>query len=310
MAKISVVIPVYNVKQYLMECVNSVLHQSFSDFQIILIDDGSTDGSGELCDSIKDTNSKITVIHQKNGGLSAARNTGIEWTLNNSECEWISFVDSDDWVHKDYLKLLYEAATENHAKVSVCEFTKTEHRKLQDAEYSNPSIEVWSAEEAYTLKTNGPAAYAWNKLYSVDCFEALRYPVGKYWEDLYLTHKILLPLKSIPVVRVPLYYYYTNPQGIIHSKWSDRHSDYYESNALFMDYVKSHGNASFYRKMLNNYVYVLNTVYGKVKDNGVYSKNGVSHRKVIKKYARETMIKHFKMLTWNEKKELLYIIVA
>ena len=122
MAKISIVVPVYKVEKYLYRCVKSILEQTFFDFDLVLVDDGSPDSCGELCDEYAATDKRIQVIHQKNGGLSAARNSGIELCLKNSDSEWITFIDSDDWVHPRYLELLYEAAIETGLSAVLVNF--------------------------------------------------------------------------------------------------------------------------------------------------------------------------------------------
>ena len=109
MAKISVIVPVYKVEETIGKCIESILNQTYPDFELILIDDGSPDRSGVICDEYSKKDGRIKVIHKKNAGVSSARNAGIEWVLENSDSEWISFVDSDDWVHSDYLSKLYGA---------------------------------------------------------------------------------------------------------------------------------------------------------------------------------------------------------
>ena len=108
--KVSVIVPVYKVEAYLHRCVDSVLNQSFSDFELILVDDGSPDNCGAICDEYAQKDSRVHVIHKTNGGLSDARNAGIDWAFANSDSQWLTFIDSDDWVHRDYLKLLLGAA--------------------------------------------------------------------------------------------------------------------------------------------------------------------------------------------------------
>ena len=115
---ISIITPVYKVEAYLPRCVDSILNQSFQDFELILVDDGSPDQSGMICDRFAEEDNRIRVIHQVNGGAAAARNTG----LDAASGEWITFVDSDDWVHPDYLRLLFETACLNDTDVSVCKY--------------------------------------------------------------------------------------------------------------------------------------------------------------------------------------------
>lgn len=128
--KISIIVPVYNVEKYLARCIDSILEQTFSDFECLLIDDGSPDCSGALCDEYAHKDNRIHVIHQKNAGVSAARNRG----LDAARGEWICFVDSDDWCAKDMLSLLYGAAFENDADV-VCGATLSIGRKKKNTHY-------------------------------------------------------------------------------------------------------------------------------------------------------------------------------
>ena len=117
--KISVVVPIYKVEKYLRECVDTITGQTYSNLEIILVDDGSPDNCPAICDEYAKNDGRIRVIHQKNGGLSAARNTGIDWVFKNSDSMWFSFIDSDDWVHPQYLELLLEANNKYSTKIYI-----------------------------------------------------------------------------------------------------------------------------------------------------------------------------------------------
>ena len=110
MPQISVIVPVYRVEAYLDRCVTSILNQTFRDLELILVDDGSPDNCGALCDAYGRADSRVRVIHQKNGGLSAARNAGIDWVFANSDSQWLTFIDSDDWVHPEMLRRLLDGS--------------------------------------------------------------------------------------------------------------------------------------------------------------------------------------------------------
>ena len=125
MPKISIVVPVYKVEKYLQRCVASLLEQSFTSFDLILVDDGSPDLCGKICDQYAEKDNRIHVIHQKNGGLSAARNSGIDWSISNSDSGWITFVDSDDWVDPQYLECLYNAVKLYKTNISICAYKET-----------------------------------------------------------------------------------------------------------------------------------------------------------------------------------------
>ena len=119
MAKISVIVPVYNVEKYIHKCLDSILKQTFTDFELILVDDGSPDNCGNICDEYAKKDNRIFVVHKKNGGLSAARNSGIDWAFQNSDSEFITFIDSDDTIAENYLEKFMNAM-DNNADIVSC----------------------------------------------------------------------------------------------------------------------------------------------------------------------------------------------
>ena len=166
MPKISVIVPVYNVEAYLKRCVDSILAQTYTDFELILVDDGSPDNCPAMCDEYALQDRRVKVIHQQNGGLSAARNAGIDWGFQNSNSEWFSFVDSDDCVHPKYLEALLNAAIGSYV-----EFTE-----------DVPAIEIVAEPqirntEDFFIEKHVNAIIACGKLYRRKCFEEIRYPV-------------------------------------------------------------------------------------------------------------------------------------
>ena len=124
MAVISVIVPVYKVERYLKRCVDSILDQTFRDFELILVDDGSPDQCGEICEKYAKKDKRIIVLHRENGGLSAARNTGLDWIFANSNSIYVTFIDSDDWVHPQYLEILLSVIESNKVAVSVGQFQR------------------------------------------------------------------------------------------------------------------------------------------------------------------------------------------
>ncbi len=130
MTEISIIVPVYNVEKFLPRCIDSILEQTYTNFELILVDDGSPDNCGRICDEYVEKDSRVAVIHQKNGGLSAARNAGLDWAFENSDSEWITFIDSDDWVHPLYLECLYNACIMNNLEIAVCNYLRTDKEEL------------------------------------------------------------------------------------------------------------------------------------------------------------------------------------
>ncbi len=191
MPKISVIVPVYNVEQYLSRCIDSILNQTYKDFEVLLIDDGSLDGSSKICDFYSEKDSRITVIHQENQGLSFARNTGIEYSLRKNTSEWIAFVDSDDWIHEHYLKFLYSAATKHEASIVVCDYLKTTEIGMTSEKINEVKIELINSTKYY-IENNTSATVVWNKLYSAKLFSdsSCRFPIGKIHEDEFFSYKL------------------------------------------------------------------------------------------------------------------------
>ena len=222
MPKITVIVPAYKVEPYLRRCVDSILNQTFTDFELILVDDGSPDGCGAICDEYIDP--RITVIHQSNGGLSAARNSGIDWAFACSDSEWLGFVDSDDWVHPQMYELLHRAACDCSVSLSVCDYQRTlERERFAASSFLAPA--VYNGLDFFTSDKNVIATVAWNKLYEKSLFNDYRYPVGKIHEDEFLTYILLYEAGNIAYVDEKLYFYFRNYSGITGSKYSVRNLD-------------------------------------------------------------------------------------
>ena len=255
MPLISVIVPVYKVEPYLCRCVDSILAQTYTDFELILVDDGSPDNCGAICDEYAQRDSRVHVIHQENGGLSAARNAGIDWVFANGDSKWITFVDSDDWIHPQMLEQLYLAVTVHQCRVSICTYKETK----EEFDWSTCKIGVPECRkvEAYYIQNWGNATVAWGKLYSKDCFENIRYPVGKIYEDGYVTYKILFREKQVAVIETQLYAYYINLHGISKSRWTLERLDGIQSLEEQLLFFKSHGYLQAWETAVIKYVYAL-----------------------------------------------------
>lgn len=188
MPQISVIVPVYKVEPYLHRCVDSILAQTFTDFELILVDDGSPDNCGAICDEYAAKDERVRVIHQKNGGLSAARNAGIDWAFANSDSAWLAFVDSDDWVHPQYLEKLYRAAAESGVKLAVCAYIETETEVRHAPAENNWREYDW---KDFFVQESINSIISVNKLYAKALFSGLRYPAGRLHEDEFLSPRLL-----------------------------------------------------------------------------------------------------------------------
>ena len=238
MSEITVIIPVFKVEDFLHRSIDSVLAQSYRDFDVILIDDGSPDGCGSICDAYALRDKRVHVIHQKNGGLSVARNAGIEWAFINSNSHWLTFVDSDDWVHPEYLEALHSVAKETKTDLAVCGFVRTNGEQLPTIHHC--TTELWKPSDFY-LEHLTNATVSWGKLVKKEYYKQIRFPEGKIHEDEYTSYRILFQLKEVAFIRQPLYAYYQNDNGIIRGKWTPACLDYLEALEIQIDYFEKHG---------------------------------------------------------------------
>lgn len=222
---ISVIIPVYNVEDCLAHCVVSVREQTYKNLEIILVDDGSTDSCPSMCDDFSREDSRVRVIHKENGGLSSARNSGLD-VCNG---EYIAFVDSDDYIHPEYISRLYDLLIKNNAGISVCNFRKIFDNNMDFKYPALPESQtrVMSYETALEELVGFDSVLyvlTWNKLYKREVFDEIRFPVGKISEDFYVSFKALHRGGQIVVTSNQLYFYYLRKGSIIHSR--DNMSDY------------------------------------------------------------------------------------
>lgn len=242
MPQISVIVPVYKVEAYLNRCIESILKQSFTDFELILIEDGSPDNCGAICDEYASKDNRVVVIHQKNEGLSVARNKGLDWAFENSNSEWISFVDSDDWIHPLMLETLLKVNKKNNTNISICGYANIEETQCVDTKLDVKDV-IYCTEEFYcTHEIN--ATVAWGKLYRKSLYIDKRYPVGKIHEDEFLTYKILFECTEIAFVPEALYFNCNNPSSIMRSKWSARRLVILDAIEERIKYFENRGNAN------------------------------------------------------------------
>jgi len=254
MSTISVIVPVYNVEPYLHRCIDSILSQTYTDFELVLVDDGSPDNCGTICDECAAKDSRIHVIHQANGGLSAARNVGIDWSFANSNSSWIYFADSDDWIHPKSLEVLLNGAEQTGMSVVVGGFGYT-GGESPAVDETALAAKVWKTED-YFCKHNVNAVVAWGKLYRKESFCTIRYPVGKTREDEFTTYKVLFESEKVAVIDQPLYAYFQNPNGIVGGEWKPIRLDVIEALEERADYFQKRGNEKMYRTSL---VYLIGT---------------------------------------------------
>lgn len=249
MAKISVIVPVYNVEKFIRRCLDSIINQTMKDLEIILVDDGSTDNSGVICDEYAKLDNRITVIHKENGGVGSARNRGLDVATG----EWIAFVDSDDYIEKNMYETLYKTAIYENVDVCACFF---KYLTVDNKILFNPTQEQLDMNRKYNSKEflkliykdeyiNGICVSAWNKIYKKNIFDNLRFKT-KIYEDDELVNQIYIQDVDIFVLNKGFYIYVQNLSSLTNKKFS-------EKNLVFIDILYDRLNLFKDKKMYKLY---------------------------------------------------------
>lgn len=231
--KVSIIIPVYNVEQYLKRSLNSVLQQTYENLEIILVDDGSKDHSGKICDEYAKRDGRIRVFHKKNGGLSDARNYGIKIASAN----YITFIDSDDYVEREYIEILMKSQRKYGSNIVIAGHT-TIYPKRKIVHTENHSyVDKPEIILEKMLYDKGIDTSAWAKLYKKDLFKDIKYPKGRLFEDIATTGKLICGAKNISVEPVSIYNYVIRGNSISNEDFSEKKLDLISSTKEVVDYV-------------------------------------------------------------------------
>ena len=263
---ISIIVPVYNVEKYIERCIKSILNQSFTNFELILVDDGSPDKCGEICDEYKNKDKRIKVIHKKNGGLSDARNAGIEIAKG----EYIAFVDSDDFINKYMYEILYRNAKKLDADISICNFKMVcKNDKIdENILISSADVKVYDRNEALNKlygNENVQFIIACNKIYKKELFLNIRYEYGKCHEDEFIIHKLIYKSNKIVSCSEKLYYYFENDASIMRRKFNVNRVDVIEAMEKRMSFFREKALIELEYKTQNMFLYYFFPYYHKVK---------------------------------------------
>ena len=213
--KISVIIPVYNVEDYLTECVDSVLNQTYKNYEILLIDDGSTDKSSQICDAYSEKNNKINVIHTENKGLSAARNLGTE----KAKGEYVFYLDSDDYVENNVLERMIKIVEQDNVDIVCGNFMYTYSDRTVIAIKEEKEYEVLDTYSAMEQLVKGEKIqnFAWGKLIKKEIAQNHKFPVGKLFEDMYWTHYVIDQAEKVAIDYKSFVYYRQRDNSISYS---------------------------------------------------------------------------------------------
>ena len=212
---ISIIVPIYNMEKYLVKCIDSIINQTYKNLEIILVDDGSTDKSSIICDEYKKIDSRIKVIHKSNGGLSSARNAGLDIAMGSL----IGFVDSDDYIEETMYEKMKNNMDYYKSDISVCNFYYVKNGK-KEISMKNLSSNIAEGKTKFDNLYNeyvSYGVYAWNKLYKKELFDNIRYPNGKIFEDTYIICDLLEKARRVSYLIEPLYNYVFRDGSICHS---------------------------------------------------------------------------------------------
>lgn len=232
---ISIIVPVYNVEKYLEKCLNSILEQTYKNFEVIVVDDGSPDSCYEICEQYAKKDARIKAFHKKNGGLADARNYGLE----RSSGKYITFIDSDDFVKEDYLEYLLCLLEKHKADISMCgNFRYWEDKEVKGSK--KVEIKVFSSLEAVEnlLYQKNIENSAWGKLYKRELFKNIQYPTGKLYEDLGTTYKVIFNAKRVVWSSSQKYFYLQRESSIMSRKFSYKNMDRIYMSEEILQFVR------------------------------------------------------------------------
>ncbi len=280
---ISVIIPVYKVEKYLRKCLDSIINQTYKNLEIILVDDGSPDACPQICDEYEKNDDRIKVIHKENGGLSSARNAG----LDKCTGEYIAFIDSDDYVDKTYIEKLYKAAKDNNAQIAICSFF-----------YTDETGKIWKGDKLDNKVVSGDEkmdlvyfylknyiVVAWGKIYHKSIWKNLRFPVGRIAEDLFVCDVTFINANAVCFIDEYLYFYLQRSDSImgkIINKGSKQALDVIEAYKERLNRLDSDSK-------------YINCATIQLLDSYIIAYRRVKHNKTLKTEVRTDFIKQYKL---------------
>lgn len=256
MDKVSIVVPIYNVEGYLKKCVESILNQTYKNLEIILVDDESPDRCPNICDEYAQKDKRIKVIHKKNGGLSDARNAGI----NIATGKFISFIDSDDYIDENYINTLYKLCIENKVDIAECDFLRfkdeSEIRNQLNKKYKYENKVIDNREmmkRMFSKKKSIRTTVVWNKLYKKTLFDEIKFPKGKLHEDEFTTYKIIFNSKKIALTDKKMYFYRQNDRSIMGEMFNEKRYDALDAFRERKEFFERKKEEKFFYKADNRY---------------------------------------------------------
>lgn len=286
--KISVIIPIYQVENFLRKCIETIVEQTYQNLEIILVDDGSKDNCPQICDEYARKDERIKVIHKENGGLSDARNVGIE----NATGDYLFFIDSDDWVEKDILSHLYIMLKENKADIAECQYEKVyqEQDIIENEKEKVMLLQPRQALENLAVENKINNIIICSKLYKSKLFREIRFPKGKIHEDEYTTYKLFYMANKIVVTNLKLYYYRQREGSIIVTKFNPKRLDVIQAYEERLKFYQKKDEKHLYKLEITKFLYILLYCYYHSKkakfDKQTIKNIKTKYKKVYKQYCK------------------------
>ena len=246
---ISVIVPIYNVKEYFDRCVESIVNQTYKNIEIILVDDGSPDNCPQMCNEWAEKDTRINVIHKENGGLSDARNAGLKIATG----EIVSFIDSDDWIELDMFEKMLNRMIEDDSDIVSCgvKWVEEDGNVIRDVTVSNDEVLDMQSAMKELLNDGKLKQHVWNKIYKFDLIKDVLFEKGKYHEDVFWSYQIVGKAQKVSVVKESFYNYVQRSNSIMGEGFSVKRLDALDANRQRCEYIKEH-----FPELYDNALYV------------------------------------------------------
>ena len=306
MAQITVMMAAYNAGQYIRRALDSLRQQTFSDFDVIIVNDGSKDDTGSIADEYVSLDSRIHVIHQKNSGVCVTRNNCLDWAYANSDSQWVIFVDSDDWVHPEFLERLLGAAEKHNVLISACGYEETTGADpVIDPKDLEPVC--WKTMEFYQANYVN-AIMTCCKLYHKSCYKDVRHPTDNYFDDEFVSYRMLYAQEMMTVIPAPLYAYFVNTTGLTKKKWTPKLLDAWVAYEKQIAFFTEKGRMDLVRFRYRGWLENLMVNYAAAQE-AEPTEEVLAARKRIYKTARKLLKKmwHMGFLEFRYDQEILFL---
>ncbi len=298
---ISIIVPIYNVEKYLKRCIDSIINQTYTNLEIILVNDGSTDNSKAICDKYKNLDERVKLIDKENGGLSDARNVGINYATG----KYIGFIDADDYIDSRMYQILYNNIKNTNSDLSICSYIKIKENEIRNIDFFN-DIKIFNKEDALyeLLNDNLIDNYAWNKLYNKELFNQVKYPYGKKFEDIGTTYKIIDKTKSVVVTNYCGYYYVNRENSITNNLSHNMIQDYIQMVTEMLFFYKDNINKAEIRYTIHFHNLCIKSHNRDLYQSDILLKYYKNCKKILKENKLDIYIKNY-----DFKKKLMAIIL-